>query len=183
MSNRIKHYLTLLIHAKLRLLVDILERAGLIFKFSLSKSIFDPRFSERVGIKHINPIQIVILLRKLKLFKEHSFVSISNYLNLKTRVSIVKRMKFLKGITINPLYLTILVDKSRYNLSKYLSSLSIPTVWNYIPLHLLPRYGKYSTGDFYNSNSLWKNVLSIPFRFPINSKQLDIIVSGLNNFS
>lgn len=183
MFNRIKHYITLLIHAKQKFLIKSLEKVGLIFRFAISKSIMDPRFSERVVIKRINPIQMVILLRKMKLFEKQNSVSINNYINLKTRISAIKKIELLKGITVNPLYLTILVDKSRYKLSKYLSSLSIPTVWNYIPLHLLPRYSKYSIGNFNNSNLLWKKVLSIPFRFPINRKQLKAIFSSLNNFS
>lgn len=183
MLNRIKYYLTLLIHARLRFLANILEKISLIFRFTTGKSISDPGFSERVVIRRMNPIQMAILLRKLRLFEKHSFVSVSNYEKLKTRIASIKNIELLKGTTINPLYFTIIVNSSRYKLSKYLSLLSIPTVWNYIPLHILPRYKKYSIGNFINSNSLWKNVLSVPFRFPINTKQLNIIVNSLNNFS
>ena len=182
MINRVKYYFTLFIYAKLIFFVVFFKKIGLILDFASSKEFGASTPSEKIFVKGFNPIQKCILSNKLVLFERFKTKNVQNYEHLKFMVNRIKNIHTLEGKIVNPLYFTIIVENSRYKLSKFLSLNSIPSVWNYIPLHLLQRYKKFSPGDYPNSNRLWKKVLSIPFRFPINITDIDKITNCLNKY-
>jgi len=177
---RIKYFFTLFVYSRLNFLVLPLSFLGIINKFDKKKSLNIK--VEKIYPKTMNFIQLRILANKLQKLNKDTIENLAKYNFLKNELYENSNVKFIPGAVINPLYATIIAKGERYELTKYLSKNGIPSVWNYIPLHLFPIYSKYGKGKFLNSNKLWKNVISLPFRGSVSEKSLYKTVKTLGNF-
>lgn len=178
--TRIKYFFTFFVYSKLDFLVSPLISLGIINKFDKKKSLNIE--VEKIYPKMMNFIQLRILANKLQKLNKNIIENLFKYNYLKEELNKNPNIKFIQGNVINPLYATIIAGGERYELAKYMSQNGIPSVWNYIPLHLFPIYRKYERGKFLNSDKLWKNVISLPFRGPVSNKSLNKTVETLRNF-
>lgn len=180
--SRIKYFFTLLIYARMKSFVPLFSKFNLVSTFSDSKSLTEPSSPEKIVIKQFHPIQKSILLRKLKNYQRNLIRNNANFLQLQNSVKHnCNKLRFIKGDYINPIYLTLVIDASRIEIAKKLSSMGIPTVWNYIPLHLFSRYNKFNKQDYKIANQIWKQVLSLPFRYPMIQRQISQVSSSLRH--
>lgn len=82
-----------------------------------------------------------------------------------------------------PLYATMKVGKKqRYDFSLYLDKHKISSTWNYLPLYYYKAYKKFKVIGNTQTEYMWKKVLSIPFRYPINKKIIYNIIEVINNY-
>lgn len=178
--TRIKYFFTFFVYSKLDFLVSPLVSLGIVNKFDKEKPLNIK--IEKIYPKMMNFIQLRILANKLQKLNKNIIKNLFKYNYLEEELNKNPNIKFIQGNVINPLYATIIVDGERYKLTKYMSQNGILSVWNYIPLHIFPIYRKYGRGKFLNSEELWKNVISLPFRGPISNKSLNKIVEILRKF-
>ncbi|MBU2658629.1 aminotransferase class V-fold PLP-dependent enzyme [Bacillus cabrialesii] len=138
-----------------------------------------PKTPAAVPLLRMHPVRQAIIEQQLT--KMERLVKDSSE-NLEMASCILARAEALYGIKmIQPQegeslnYLTIVFphEGERYDCSVYLASKGIQTCWNYLPLHLIPLYQPYSRqGD---EDSLWKRVLSLPFKPPLGTEQVKYI--------
>ncbi|MDF9766956.1 dTDP-4-amino-4,6-dideoxygalactose transaminase [Bacillus velezensis] len=76
-------------------------------------------------------------------------------------------------------YLTIVFprDEERYGCSVYLAERGIQTCWNYLPLERIPIYETYAGEG--GEDPLWKRVLSLPFKPPLQKEQVRYIAESV----
>jgi len=142
-----------------------------------------PKTPATVPLLRMHPVRQAIIEQQLT--KMEQLVKDSSE-NLETARYIFARAEALYGIKmIQPQegeslnYLTIVFphEGERYDCSVYLASKGIQTCWNYLPLHLIPLYQPYSRqGD---EHSLWKRVLSLPFKPPLGTEQVKYIAEAV----
>ncbi|AMQ69138.1 MULTISPECIES: aminotransferase class V-fold PLP-dependent enzyme [Bacillus amyloliquefaciens group] len=79
-------------------------------------------------------------------------------------------------------YLTIVFprDEERYGCSVYLAERGIQTCWNYLPLERIPIYETYAGEG--GEDPLWKRVLSLPFKPPLQKKQVRYIAESVLSY-
>lgn len=79
-------------------------------------------------------------------------------------------------------YLTIVFprDEERYGCSVYLAERGIQTCWNYLPLGRIPIYETYAGEG--GEDPLWKRVLSLPFKPPLQKKQVRYIAESVLSY-
>lgn len=177
--KRIHYFLTLSIYAYAKPLAILLKRTKLLVNFSSRKSISKPSVTKNISVASFTSIQKNVLLRKLKVYKKYSE---GNHANRETILSLLsdnRKLKIVQGEALNPSYTTIVLNVPRFTVSDYLSSVKVPTVWNYIPLHLLPRYEQYKKHQYPTADKVWKKVLSLPFRYPMKGTDLNKVVRSL----
>ena len=181
--KRIKYYFTLFVYSLNTDLAQKFSKLNLINNFKSHKDIDMTSDIEVITPTLMNNLQLAILVKKL--FKQDYInkINVHNYNLLRKNIVTNKNIQTYPTSYeyVNPLYFTILI-KDRYRLAKYLSMGKIPTVWNYIPLHLMPKYSKYLFGNYPNSNTLWKKVLSIPFRYPMSTENLSFVYQTINKY-
>ncbi|MBZ5517355.1 aminotransferase class V-fold PLP-dependent enzyme [Bacillus sp. KS1] len=82
-------------------------------------------------------------------------------------------------------YLTIVFprDEERYGCSVYLAERGIQTCWNYLPLGRIPIYETYAgEGGEDGEDPLWKRVLSLPFKPPLQKEQVRYIAESVLSY-
>ncbi|MEH6968215.1 aminotransferase class V-fold PLP-dependent enzyme [Bacillus velezensis] len=79
-------------------------------------------------------------------------------------------------------YLTVVFprDEERYGCSVYLAERGIQTCWNYLPLERIPIYETYAGEG--GEDPLWKRVLSLPFKPPLQKKQVRYIAESVLSY-
>lgn len=79
-------------------------------------------------------------------------------------------------------YLTIVFprDEERYGCSVYLAERGIQTCWNYLPLGRIPIYETYAGEG--GEDPLWKRVLSLPFKPPLQKEQVRYIAESVLSY-
>lgn len=79
-------------------------------------------------------------------------------------------------------YLTIVFprDEERYGCSVYLAERGIQTCWNYLPLGRIPIYETYAGEG--GEDPLWKRVLSLPFKPPLQKEQVKYIAESVLSY-
>ncbi|CDG27318.1 MULTISPECIES: aminotransferase class V-fold PLP-dependent enzyme [Bacillus amyloliquefaciens group] len=79
-------------------------------------------------------------------------------------------------------YLTIVFprDEERYGCSVYLAERGIQTCWNYLPLERIPIYETYAGEG--GEDPLWKRVLSLPFKPPLQKEQVRYIAESVLSY-
>ncbi|APH37188.1 aminotransferase class V-fold PLP-dependent enzyme [Bacillus sp. JNUCC-21] len=79
-------------------------------------------------------------------------------------------------------YLTIVFprDEERYGCSVYLAERGIQTCWNYLPLGRIPVYETYAGEG--GEDPLWKRVLSLPFKPPLQKEQVRYIAESVLSY-
>ncbi|MES9776852.1 aminotransferase class V-fold PLP-dependent enzyme [Bacillus velezensis] len=79
-------------------------------------------------------------------------------------------------------YLTIVFprDEERYGCSVYLAERGIQTCWNYLPLGRIPIYETYAEEG--GEDPLWKRVLSLPFKPPLQKEQVRYIAESVLSY-
>jgi dTDP-4-amino-4,6-dideoxygalactose transaminase len=149
---------------------------GIVEKFSDRKSVEIDTHPIIPSLMH--PVQKSVLVRKLKHFVKEELQTRHNFKILKNSVN----AHVLDAKINNHLYATILLDAtSRHEFSGYLSGKGVQSVWNYIPLY----YSEVlfaNPNDFPNTEKLWRQVLSVPFRYPMKQSRVQQIASIINSY-
>lgn len=134
----------------------------------------------------MNPIRkelLLIQLNRLKGVNEHNK---ANYNEMNECLSYLEA----HGIKLihldngeSPNYYTLIFpdENYRYDCSVYLSKRGIQTCWNYIPLDEIPIYSEYKSYTR-NVDYVWGRVLSIPFKYPLVSKDIRYISLQLKEY-
>jgi len=177
--NRIQYFVTLLIYAYAKPLANFLNKTKLLVSFSSTKSISTPSVAEKISASTFTSIQKKILLRKLAVYKVYSEGNRNNRGKVLSLLSNNQKYRILQGEARNPSYTTIVLNVSRFRVSEYLSQVKVPTVWNYIPLHLLTRYAQYKKHLYPTAERVWMKVLSLPFRHPMKTADIYKVVRSL----
>lgn len=174
--SRYKYYLTFLVLRYSKSFYSFFVSIGIVEKFSDHKGVEIDIHPIIPSLMH--PVQKSVLVRKLKHFVTEDLQTRHNFKILKQSVN----AHFLDAKINNHLYATILLDAtSRYEFSRYLSEKGIQSVWNYIPLY----YSKVlhaNPSNFPNTEKLWRQVLSVPFRYPIKQSRVEQIASIINSY-
>ncbi|QHF59521.1 regulatory protein [Bacillus subtilis] len=162
-----------------RTLSFLFRKTGVQTSMKTSKLEVLPKKPATVPLLRMHPVRQAII--EYQLSKMEWLVRDSSR-NLETARYIFARAEELYGIKmIQPQegeslnYLTIVFphEGERYDCSAYLAAKGIQTCWNYLPLHLIPLYQPYSRQE--DEHSLWKRVLSLPFKPPLGTEQVKYI--------
>lgn len=155
---------------------------GIIEIFNNSKSSNDIEEPKVIFPRKINYIQLCVVLRRFKMFHKVINKSKDNFLLLAN----ILGDSLIAGASVNdrpPLYATIRVPVDRrYELSLALSKEKIQTVWNYLPLYMYKAYSQFEKMPTPRTDRLWKEVLSVPFRYPIKRSKVAKIAEIIKNF-
>ncbi|ASB94936.1 DegT/DnrJ/EryC1/StrS family aminotransferase [Bacillus subtilis] len=162
-----------------RTLSFLFRKTGVQTSMKTSKLEVLPKKPATVPLLRMHPVRQAII--EYQLSKMERLVRDSSR-NLETARYIFAQAEELYGIKmIQPQegeslnYLTIVFphEGERYDCSAYLAAKGIQTCWNYLPLHLIPLYQPYSRQE--DEHSLWKRVLSLPFKPPLGTEQVKYI--------
>lgn len=162
-----------------RTLSFLFRKTGVQTSMKTSKLEVLPKKPATVPLLRMHPVRQAII--EYQLSKMERLVRESSR-NLETARYIFAQAEELYGIKmIEPQegeslnYLTIVFSQEgeRYDCSAYLAAKGIQTCWNYLPLHLIPLYQPYSRQE--DEHSLWKRVLSLPFKPPLGTEQVKYI--------
>ncbi|AGE64993.1 aminotransferase class V-fold PLP-dependent enzyme [Bacillus subtilis] len=162
-----------------RTLSFLFRKTGVQTSMKTSKLEVLPKKPATVPLLRMHPVRQAII--EYQLSKMERLVRDSSR-NLETAKYIFARAEELYGIKmIQPQegeslnYLTIVFphEGERYDCSVYLAAKGIQTCWNYLPLHVIPLYQPYSRQE--DEHSLWKRVLSLPFKPPLGTEQVKYI--------
>ncbi|MBT2572731.1 aminotransferase class V-fold PLP-dependent enzyme [Bacillus sp. ISL-51] len=93
----------------------------------------------------------------------------------------IKMIQPQKGEYLNYLTIVFPKDEERYRCSVYLAERGIQTCWNYLPLELIPIYETYAGQG--EKNPLWKRVLSLPFKPPLDQGQIRYIAESVLSYA
>ncbi|AUJ24839.1 aminotransferase class V-fold PLP-dependent enzyme [Virgibacillus dokdonensis] len=155
-------------------------------KTYLSKTEAFPRNIRLIEIKRMNRLREELILKQFYRYKKIWDYNIANYQemnnNLKCLVRYgIKLIHLDKGESPNYYTLIFPNEHQRYECSEYLAGKGIQTCWNYIPLDEIPIYSKYKSNTK-NANTVWGRVLSVPFKYPLVSKDIQYISLQLKNY-
>ncbi|MCY9185417.1 aminotransferase class V-fold PLP-dependent enzyme [Bacillus halotolerans] len=165
----------------------LFRKAGVRTSLKTSKLEVLPKKPATVPLLRMHPVRQAII--EYQLSKMERLVKDSSR-NLETARYIFAEAEELYGIKmIQPQageslnYLTIVFphEGERYDCSVYLAAKGIQTCWNYLPLHLIPLYQPYSQLE--DENSLWKRVLSLPFKPPLGTEQVKYIAETVLTYA
>ncbi len=182
--NRWKYYFTFFVNKYFFSLANLFAKCNLIYLFKDKKEDADINLYENIIVKKANPFQIFLAVigiekyRKRIIKTEANFMLLKNRLNAKVKLIVPESYK-----NIVPHYATIRAEKDRFLLSKYLAENGIATVWNYYPLY---KYAAYSNvagkENLSETDKIWRQVLSLPFRYPLSERSIIRIAYLVNNF-
>lgn len=175
--QRLKYYRTFFIYKNFIYIAGIMSFFGITYRFGNKKTV---EINHRdINIMLMNGLQKKVLARKLKSFNKIISANIENFSFIKANI----KFPLLDGKRIIPLYATILVDENdRFFISDYLSKMGVLTVWNYLPLYKATN--KFVDSCYLpNTEKTWKNVLSIPFRYPIKKDRIAEICKIVNSYA
>lgn len=151
--------------------------------FHTHKHADDIQKSETIVPRLMHPAQLSSLSEKLKSYGVYANKTLQNFYLLKNLLGGTYRLLYGSSQSL-PLYATIYVDgRKRYELANYLNAHHIATVWNYLPLYYYDAYTKYKVESKKTTEILWKNVLSVPFRYPLKGHHIRKIAHILSNYS
>jgi len=182
--NRWKYYFTFFINKYLPSLISLFAKNNLIYLFKDKKEDADIKLYENITIKKANPFQVFLAVMGIEKYRKRIIKTESNFLLLKnrlnTKVELIAPENY-KNIV--PHYATIRVGKDRFLLSKYLAENGVATVWNYYPLYKYVAYSNIAgRANLSETDKIWKQVLSLPFRYPLSEKSIIKIADLVNNF-
>ncbi len=176
LTGRWKYFFTFFISKNIPVLRRLLADLHLIYSFTGNKM---PESLRITTPRLMHPLQKSILARKIQKYNLYLSRTIENFNEIKKQFN----TRLLDADESLPLYATLRVDaKGRFAMSEYLSRHGIQTVWNYLPLYKTPGIGQAALPM---TESLWQEVLSIPFRYPMTIDRVkqvcEIIKSYFNH--
>lgn len=175
-ARRWKYYFSFFIYVSFSELLSFFILTGLVYNFGKEKNIKIDQGN--TSIKNMNSFQKSILARKLLEHKNNIEATLDNFIYIKNNL----RFTLLSAEKMLPLYATmILSEGERFDVSEYLSKNGVQTVWNYLPLYKSSDISV-DPNSLPNTEQMWKRVLSIPFRYPINKKRIKEICRIINSY-
>lgn len=174
--SRIRYYCTFLFYGHWPRLADALSSLGIVNHFQQFKNPQAVVNAEKITVKKMSSFQLLRLVKKWSSFSVIKEKSSQNFTALQQ--SMGRYAHILVGHPQETmLYATVQVPRSqRSNLANRLAQYGIATVWNYLPLSHFPAYEKYVSRSYPTAESLWPEVLSIPFRYPL--KKSEVVTVG-----
>ncbi len=144
-------------------------------KNDINKSIF-------IDISQINTSQLSSLVHKMRTYNKYYVFSQENFDLLRSNLKF--KVIYNKNYHISlPLYATIKLSKQeRYSLALYLDRHGIASTWNYLPLYYYYAYKKYKVIAKSQSEDMWRKVLSVPFRYPLDKQMIKKIINIINSY-
>jgi perosamine synthetase len=149
--------------------------------FNKQKKGIDITKHKQINISQMSNSQLYSLVHKVLKYKRYrkSTYKNFNFLCQNIKYSVFRNQN---GYNSLPLYATLKMNEStRCELAARLDQCGIPSTWNYLPLYYYDAYKKYKVIDNKSTEEIWKRVLSIPFRYPINERVLRRIIDVINN--
>jgi dTDP-4-amino-4,6-dideoxygalactose transaminase len=127
---------------------------------------------------------LLLLERRLRSYGERANKTKTNFSlmrnNINPKIEILTQDSY-SGVI--PHYATIKIHHGRFALSEYLAQKGIATVWNYYPLYKYEAYNRFVNGINLSETELtWRQVLSLPFKYPLTEKDVMYIINQVNNF-
>ncbi len=173
--ERWKYYFTFFALEYLKAFTPLLKRLEVIYSFSPFKTI--RLSSQAIKPRLMHSVQKSILARKLRSYSVYLAKTIENFNQIRDKL---KDTLFYSDQTL-PLYATFRVDpKSRFDMAKYLAKRGVQTVWNYLPLYKADSLG---SAELSETEKLWQEVLSIPFRYPMTAGRVNRICRIIDSFT
>lgn len=172
--ERWKYYFTFFALKYLKAITALLKRLGVIYSFLPHKTV--QISSQLIKPRLMHPVQKSMLARKLRLYNVYLAKTIENFNQTRNKL---KAHLFYSDQRL-PLYATFRVDpKSRFDMAKYLAKRGVQTVWNYLPLYKADNLGSVELPE---TEKLWQEVLSIPFRYPMTTERVNQICRIINSY-
>ncbi|OGN29954.1 MAG: hypothetical protein A3A33_01370 [Candidatus Yanofskybacteria bacterium RIFCSPLOWO2_01_FULL_49_25] len=152
----------------------------LILNLHTHKSSTDIVVHEQITPRTIHPFQLFLLDQKLKTYPAEQKETIANAKLLEEKLGQHMFLADARHSNSHLLYATIIVDpEKRFMIARRLAKDGIQTTWNYVPLYYYEAYEKYQKGEYPSTERLWKQVLSVPFRYPLTRHRVQEIAERI----
>ena len=137
----------------------------------------------RVELRSMNVCQLTSLTHKLSKYTRYINTTRDNFDLLASLLKSENTLLKNKYKSVIPLYATIVLKNiNRYKFAFYLDKHNVPTTWNYFPLYYYNAYKKYKIVNNEETEKFWKKIISVPFKYPLDKREIEYISRIINNF-